>query len=1234
MGDAVQTGAQKADKGLDQVEKSAKSAGDSAEKLESRLTKVGAGLGTLAGAFAAIGGAAREQDRLMDSVRRAYGEAGDEMIEFSNHLQDTTRFSNDAVQEALLFGTSLANNYGLATDQIQQLTTVAADMAQMFGISLPDAMSRLSGAIRGEGEAAELLGLNMSDAAVAAAALEAGITNWGVPGALSEAEKGAFRFQLLMEQTAFSTGAAAEAAEGAGGSFRQFINTMNDGVQGLGQFLGPLGEIGAEMAPLALLFPVAGGAAGKFAASLKAGGAAASLMSVAMNPLVLGVVGLGAAIGAGYLIYQRATEGQRELAESFDNTRDAIQRLKDEGFNALAVEIENLTRQFPNIAEAGNMAADELAKSFGEEWEPGSRWSDEFGIWVTEADAAMLAIVEGMNSTSEDVEAANNKMTDAMTSSTVDLEKFLAEVNRLFREMMQDPLDEKGEGWFLDQIARIDLSQYQKEADTVVSANQIMIASFEDIEAATEGIGDTFQELRFEGLDEAAAAVRQLDDVFQVATKGQAAWIDESGNVHEATQLSVSGLADMTFAFGKLEEQMASGNYDTDAIMADMLAIATNPELSPDQRAIEYIRLAQEVENTDTYLKELTTTMGLGAGAMAVMGAASAAMTDEMVRQQEAQQNLNDAMLEYVGNADNLFDVMRFTTDQSLLFSESVKYAGVNIDTTAGMILKLVSNLDAAADSLDAVLGYFNTIDELGSRSSESGAIADYLFGDGGDPSDGLGPLRELLDAERISLEQFNQTIADGIAIQESNLKVQEDLNKIRVDQIPLLKDQQIAYEQQIDALANMSAAEQQHALYMMDSANQAQIASLYATAYAVSLGEIPPEVGTNIIASAAQADPVLYDILETYGLIEEGAEGEILVNFPDAQSLPAAIQDLTSSINGLIVALGGIPPEVNTKVNLDDTEAKGKVSEWEGKRTLPDVEVPLVPRDDDLVSELSYYEAYELNIPVKFNVVTEGQELGSGLAADAANAQGSTVTITTELNDNASDGLLEVAALAADIDGTVSTFITELRDDASRPITEVARLHQDQDGELSTYVVALRDNASDRIRDVSRLHANLDGDTSTLRVNANTSDAEGGVQWARNLNGDVLATSYINIVTRYFNNGGGGPGQAQHGMVAGYANGGVIAELAEVGPEIVHFANGGTGIAAQRGLYNLTPGDRVLPANASRGQIGGGFSFTFNNYGTVLGVDDFIEQAAAQLGPAMMEAFDDFAYATSTGGV
>jgi hypothetical protein len=144
-------------------------------------------------------------------------------------------------------------------------------------------------------------------------------------------------------------------------------------------------------------------------------------------------------------------------------------------------------------------------------------------------------------------------------------------------------------------------------------------------------------------------------------------------------------------------------------------------------------------------------------------------------------------------------------------------------------------------------------------------------------------------------------------------------------------------------------------------------------------------------------------------------------------------------------------------------------------------------------------------------------------------------------------------------------------------------------------------------------------GSSAAARVNVvdNASGILAGVQsMLNNLNGQV-ATTYVQTIALQAK-------QMGLGGVAGYADGGVVAKMAEWGPEMLHFPNGGIVVAQTPGIYSVPQGTYVdtAPATAAKMQSvsGGGVNVVINVAGSV-GVDDLTEQVTRQLVPAIQRA-------------
>jgi hypothetical protein len=362
FGSKLDSAGKKASTGLRQVGTEAKQANTSLGGLKANATAIGGAFGVLAAGAAKAGQSFQNQQRQVKGIQAAYGEAADEILQLAENIQQVTVYSNDAARESALYASSLAQNYGLSVEQIEKLLTASADLATVTGLDLYDAVQRTSGAIRGEGEAAERLGLNLSDSAVAAAAAAAGLEGWSTT--MTEAEKAQFRLNLLLEQSAYAQGAAAAAAETTAGKTRQLMNEFQDAGQAVGEFLGPIGEVAAQLAPMAVALPVMGAGLGKITTAAGSASGALLRLGAALAPIAA-----VAAVGGGIYVlvdsFDKANLSAQEAADAIDDLEASIARMLSTGASAAEVEpfggsIEAL-QQIAVTSEEAKNALNEVA---------------------------------------------------------------------------------------------------------------------------------------------------------------------------------------------------------------------------------------------------------------------------------------------------------------------------------------------------------------------------------------------------------------------------------------------------------------------------------------------------------------------------------------------------------------------------------------------------------------------------------------------------------------------------------------------------------------------------------------------------------------------------------------------------------------------------------------------------------------------------------------------------------
>lgn len=323
--DQVADGAERMGKDVDRA---AKQSSRSLKDFQQAGVQVGQGLALLGGAFALASRETVANEQALRTLERGYGDTAESLRDFADEIQRTTTFSNESAITAANNFRNLTDQYGFTVDQIQTLIQVSADLATTSNIDLADAAFRVQSAMRGEAEAAEVLGLTLNDASLGIDRLAKDTTN---------AEKSQIRFNALLDQASFAQGAASERAATTAGQVEQLANRVQDATQRFVQWTGPVGE--------------AAGSLGSF--GLEAGLAAGGLVRLGQGlagaaPLARGLV---AALGPAGLILAAGAAGIAliKLADSGDTWRDAAE--------GSAQATDDLNQLLGQLAEQGTARA-------------------------------------------------------------------------------------------------------------------------------------------------------------------------------------------------------------------------------------------------------------------------------------------------------------------------------------------------------------------------------------------------------------------------------------------------------------------------------------------------------------------------------------------------------------------------------------------------------------------------------------------------------------------------------------------------------------------------------------------------------------------------------------------------------------------------------------------------------------------------------------------------------------
>lgn len=265
----------------------------------------------------------------------------------------------------------------------------------------------------------------------------------------------------------------------------------------------------------------------------------------------------------------------------------------------------------------------------------------------------------------------------------------------------------------------------------------------------------------------------------------------------------------------------------------------------------------------------------------------TATIIDTTQELSEAQKNFIDAMSESLAPTKAFAEALSTWVpagEDVLDMIDLLAGAGAIGQGLGATMSGFVDGLNDAAQELQGVLGTMSQIANLGAGLQSAQDVAQKLVGDPGV----YAVVDDLLAAQLITLDQYKAAQEDEVRIVEANTAAQASLNVMRVAQVGALADASEKQATYLQSLSALPAAEQAHALAMMDSANQAKVAAAMSTAYAAALGDIPAEQATRIILDAAKADPVLAGLLMDFGLLKGELENpmSLEVVLPDASNL------------------------------------------------------------------------------------------------------------------------------------------------------------------------------------------------------------------------------------------------------------------------------------------------------------------------------------------------------------
>ena len=198
------------------------------------LQKVGGYFTTFlgaAGVAASVGGLwsiASQWDTMTFQMSAVFQDRAAEMIQTARDLSDKTGhyFSTIDFAGALAHANDQFERFGLTGEEQISIVARAADLAAVRGLSLEDAITKVTRALEGQGRAGMALGLSMKDNYMQNIAFDGSLKD--IWGSLSEVEKEGLRTQEFFNQTSKYMDEAAAKAQTLAGGMTALGNTIKN----------------------------------------------------------------------------------------------------------------------------------------------------------------------------------------------------------------------------------------------------------------------------------------------------------------------------------------------------------------------------------------------------------------------------------------------------------------------------------------------------------------------------------------------------------------------------------------------------------------------------------------------------------------------------------------------------------------------------------------------------------------------------------------------------------------------------------------------------------------------------------------------------------------------------------------------------------------------------------------------------------------------------------------------
>lgn len=213
----------------------------SAFALGAGAAGVTVGIGAVHQALSGVIGATQEAKQAQFALNAVYGSGASQFATFADAQAEALGKSSAEFERAAVVTGTLSKNYGLTAEQIQTLIKRSTDLGAIQGVDVVDATKRVSDAIRGEAESAELLGLTLNSDAIKAIGqmTDEQRKNWETLDSLTKAQ---ITYREFLRQSAYAQGAAAKAAADGTTAYQQAGAALSRLALEVGNNIDPIGK--------------------------------------------------------------------------------------------------------------------------------------------------------------------------------------------------------------------------------------------------------------------------------------------------------------------------------------------------------------------------------------------------------------------------------------------------------------------------------------------------------------------------------------------------------------------------------------------------------------------------------------------------------------------------------------------------------------------------------------------------------------------------------------------------------------------------------------------------------------------------------------------------------------------------------------------------------------------------------------------------------------------------------